>query len=728
MRWEPSWIGRLLTRTPAWELSADARTLSLSVGLGGRGGDTAPAPLELPLATLGKPEWRPGLCWGTLRIPGPDGRPGFELGGVPRRSGPGMIAELGACAERAAAGLSRARAGEAALLGVGSWANRVTGEALEQLRVSGWIDRDRVAAWQEAKPSFALGGDPEALSFALSEASDRLRKAVRLWQSDLAAYAAEVNGEILRRERERHAPLLAGIEDSPLTGEQMTAALSGEPRLLVIAAAGSGKTATLVARAAVAVARGDVRPAETLFLAFNADAAAELRERVESRFPRVGLSATGPVSNTFHALAMRIITEATGQPASLAEWVSQGDREHLGDLIRGLSSRSEAFRSDVQAWRRGESTRARPVSVSAPAPEVRPTGSELSLLRSAIVHAKNNRLDRAGIIAALERQPEALREQNIRFLRVFLPVFAAWNGALAARQQLDFEDLLLVATDLVEAGRWQSPFRMVLVDEVQDSSRARAALVRSLTRDAGVRLTAVGDDWQSINRFAGADLGVMTHFEEIFGAGQRLVLERTFRFGAELAAASSSFVGANPAQLPKRVLAVPGSGAGRSVAGGTALRAEVVGNDAGVDRAVAELLRKLDGTPYAGEGARSVLILGRYRKDRDRVRESLGARYDTLSVRFATVHAVKGQSADTVIIVGPTRGSFPSLREDDPALGLVMPGVDRFPHAEERRLFYVALTRAKTRVILVTVSGKESPFVLELADSGHLDLPGMLGS
>ncbi|MEB4616491.1 UvrD-helicase domain-containing protein, partial [Leucobacter sp. M11] len=623
-----------------------------------------------------------------------------------------------------------ARDGAGDLLRVGAWAGTVTGEALRELSAPGWVSQDRIRAWREARPGFPLSADPEALGQVLAQASDRIRLAVRLWHSDLTAYADEVNAEILRRETLRHQALLAGLEDSPLTPEQAAAALSGEPRLLVVAAAGSGKTATLVARAAVAIARGDVRPAETLLLAFNAEAASEIRDRIGDRFPRVGLSATGVTASTFHALALRIVAEATGAEARLADWVSDGDREHLADLIRGLSARSEAFRADVQAWRRGEPGRRPAAGTPEVPPEVRPTGTELSLIRSAIVHAKNNRLDRAAIIRALDRQAPEHRARGERFLRVFLPVFAAWNGALAARRELDFEDLILAATDLVAAGRWSSPFRSVLVDEVQDTSRARAALVRALTREPGVRLTAVGDDWQSVNRFAGADLGIMTHFAEVFGAGQRLFLERTFRFGAELAAASSAFITANPEQLPKRVLAVPGAGGGapRAIAdGGPALRLEVLGSEGATDRAVLELLRDLDRAPGAA-GRQTVLLLGRYRKDRDRLRETLAASFAHLSVRFATVHSVKGQAADTVVLVGLTRGGFPSDREDDPVLSLVMPAAERFPHAEERRLFYVALTRARSRVILVTVAGRESPFALELADAGFVDLPGTLGS
>jgi DNA helicase IV len=103
------------------------------------------------------------------------------------------------------------------------------------------------------------------------------------------------------------------------------------------------------------------------------------------------------------------------------------------------------------------------------------------------------------------------------FLDMFWQIHEAWQRRLADEGSVDFEDLLVQAADHLETGRADSSYELIMVDEFQDASRARARLVRSLLSKSGRHLLAVGDDWQAINRFAGADLSVMTDFSNWFG-------------------------------------------------------------------------------------------------------------------------------------------------------------------------------------------------------------------
>jgi len=126
-------------------------------------------------------------------------------------------------------------------------------------------------------------------------------------------------------------------------------------------------------------------------------------------------------------------------------------------------------------------------------------------------------------------------------------------------------------------------------------------------------------------------------------------------------------------------------------------------------------LRHLD-TAADGESDRrlQVLILGRYNAGRAKVQPVLDQQWTHLKVTYSTVHSAKGKEADYVIVIDLTAGGFPSGIEDDPLLALAMPTPERFPHAEERRLFYVALTRTRRSVLLLTLTNRESPFLLEL--------------
>ncbi|RYB91852.1 DNA helicase UvrD [Nocardioides oleivorans] len=336
-----------------------------------------------------------------------------------------------------------------------------------------------------------------------------------------------------------------------------------------------------------------------------------------------------------------------------------------------------------------------------------------TLFRTFLAHAKSNRLGAADLRARVTTGRNGTPDlRETLFLDLFDEVRQEWDRRLRDANEVDFEDMLNHATDLVEAGRWTSPYRVVLVDEFQDASHSRARLVRALVNRPGHFLFAVGDDWQSIYRFAGSDISAMTSFEDAFGAGHILRLERTFRCSQQLSTIAGDFAMKNPNQLKKQVRsdrtqAVP-------------LALALVDSDTGVTDAIAQRLSELSGLAADGPTT-SVKILGRYRYERELVPRT---RYPSLDVSFQTVHSSKGLEADHVIIPGLTRGAFPSTKEDDPLLRLALPEGDDFPHAEERRLFYVALTRARETVLLIARTGRESEFVTELLSDGVVTVLG----
>ena len=258
-----------------------------------------------------------------------------------------------------------------------------------------------------------------------------------------------------------------------------------------------------------------------------------------------------------------------------------------------------------------------------------------------------------------------------------------------------------------------------MVDEFQDASQARARLVRGLVNKPGHFLLAVGDDWQSVNRFAGADLSVMTKFEEWFGRGPQLALTTTFRCAQTICDVARNFVSKNPSQFDKPMRSVSEDPAG-SV---TVVRAD---DDANT---VASYLERLsaavgDGSIIPGSsGTVTVDVLGRYGFQRDALPSNLPPKVE---VTFRTMHGSKGLEADYVVIPGMTTGTYgiPSNITDDPVLDLAMPAPESFTHAEERRLLYVALTRARREVVLIAPPDRMSPFVVELLKDPRVTLIG----
>jgi hypothetical protein len=142
-------------------------------------------------------------------------------------------------------------------------------------------------------------------------------------------WIAGINESILESELQRRRGFFDKVETSPLTDEQARGVVSFDNRVNLIASAGSGKTSVMVARAAYAIDRGFVASNRILLLAFNKNAAVELKERVERRLTAVGLSAEGVTATTFRAFGLGLIGKATGRKPRLASWLEFGQPETL---------------------------------------------------------------------------------------------------------------------------------------------------------------------------------------------------------------------------------------------------------------------------------------------------------------------------------------------------------------------------------------------------------------
>jgi DNA helicase-4 len=139
------------------------------------------------------------------------------------------------------------------------------------------------------------------------------------------------------------------------------------------------------------------------------------------------------------------------------------------------------------------------------------------------------------------------------------------------------------------------------------------------------------------------------------------------------------------------------------------------------------LSKELDDDDQSGKTTRTTVdVLGRYRHDKELMPKEIPSNLD---VKFRTVHSAKGLEADYIIAVNAKAGvyGFPSTIADDAVLDLAMSERDTFEHAEERRLFYVALTRARRQVVILSPPGLESPFVIELNDSDDVERVGADG-
>lgn len=706
-----------------------------------------------------------------------------------------------------------------------------------------WIPHDRAAQVMALRPT------QEELERLRQLPMDGLltpeeRDALSLLARDPLSTLRAANDRIFQSEMTARADFFAGVERQPLTPEQALAVVAFDNRVRVIAAAGSGKTSVMVARAAYAVERGFVAPDRILMLAFNADAAAELQVRMSARLAALGLPGDGLRASTFHSFGRSLIGQATGRKPTIAPWVESGaDVERISQIVDELRDASPDFRYKWDLFRllysrvsgspdggnhdtydrstgttgfhtyRGETVRsegermiadwlylngvdyryeqpychdvadkdhsqyrpdffypginvwhehwalgadgAPPSSFAGyadgmrwkrsvhrhfgtpliettayeivdqgdfpaladqltryglildwnpdrPIPGAPPVAHErlARLMRTFMSHVKAGSLSRIDLAAELIDKPS---RRNRLFLELFWQIFDRWQRDLASIAAIDFDDMILQAAELLERHQSLRGYDLVLVDEFQDTSRSRARMVRALCAGSETYLLAVGDDWQAINRFAGADLSAMTDFDRLFGPTTTLRLQTTFRNTQRIADVAGRFISRNPSQLPKQVVATVRASTAEPV---------VIIRVSSRDRLRSAIELHLQEVTTRHQGS-TVHVLGRYQYERDLVppRALAGS-----LVSFRTVHSSKGLEADHVILPNLTTGvfGFPSQIDDDPVLTLALAQDDGFAHSEERRLFYVALTRARQTVTIFTVAGLESPFVAEL--------------
>ena len=323
------------------------------------------------------------------------------------------------------------------------------------------------------------------------------------------------------------------------------------------------------------------------------------------------------------------------------------------------------------------------------------------LMTTFLTQAKTADLSLEELATRAGRSGDPARAET--FLGVYRQVWERYEQMLADEEAIDFHDLINRAVQHISDGSWKSPFRYVLVDEFQDISSGRMRLLQAL---AGGETTffLVGDDWQSIYRFAGSDVSLMRDCQLYLGHVQHRNLSRSWRFGKGILGPSSAFVQRNPEQTLRNLTpaSVPED------------RGITIVYDPNPANALQRALQDIQAA--TGEGNATVLVLGRYQRSAELLpRGPFGPR---LTVTFSTVHSAKGQEADYVVVLDlrDARTGFPSKIEDDPLLDLVLPPVmeTSYPLAEERRLFYVAMTRARIGVYLATDPVYPSEFVTEL--------------
>ena len=486
-----------------------------------------------------------------------------------------------------------------------------------------------------------------------------------------------------RRSRNKSLDVLPSdfrVENHPLDREQRKSIYDPARFNLVVAGAGSGKTTTILGKILYLLQSGFASPPEILVLSFTHDSATELRERFLREYyqtfaEQILLGKSPPpniIIETFHSLALKLLRSLWSDFSVVADKTDPADN---------------------------------------PSSDSDDKTTLTSIIRE--------------FLELHELEPETVAQIASKFSseeyrKLFLTVSKKYQRELSSlleNHQATFSGLIKLAIRYLRSGQIKTQFRYIIVDEYQDLSALRQEFLHLLIESSQATLFAVGAEWQAIYGFSGIGVDCTLNFRRFWGDFSLHRISKTYRFGPTLAGLSSSFIMQDHAQIRKQIRSQKEDALEPVV--------EISGDSERLDLEV--LTHYFESLPENS----SILLLGRFQIDRFRLAHcskfnltSDGIEFHPrpdLKIRFLTVHQSKGLEADYVIILNNREAKlgFPAHVKDPPLKAELVRIVDelkldQISENEERRLFYVALTRAKKQVILLTVDGKESSFIKEL--------------
>ena len=341
-------------------------------------------------------------------------------------------------------------------------------------------------------------------------------------------------------------------------------------------------------------------------------------------------------------------------------------------------------------------------------------GAVVTLISTFVTLMKGRCTTIAEVISGMDKDDVNYHRDLDIITSIVAPYYDLYENTLQEKGMVDFTDSIIMATKCCQDG-YHPRYDYILIDEFQDISIDKYKFIQAL-RTVGpmTKLFCVGDDWQSIYRFSGSAMALFKDFPDYFGYTVECKLESTYRFFEPLIGLSSSFIEKNPQQTHKSVR--------NTMSGRTDI--EFVSYKDDIDFRQ-QLARVIDAIPIE----KSIYLLGRYGFETNTLRSAQFAIsgnddwqkviYKGRTMDYMTVHKAKGLESDYVILLNCNSGTygFPSTIADDHVLSHVLSEEDAYEYGEERRVFYVAITRSKIKTIVLYRETTPSSFISEFLPS-----------
>ena len=453
--------------------------------------------------------------------------------------------------------------------------------------------------------------------------------------------------------------------------------------LLVVAGAGSGKTLTIIGKIKYLIEIKKIKPKEILCISFT-------NETVNNLIKKVGYNVD---CYTFHKLAIEIIKsyklDYLVAPEDILEYLCN---EYFSTLIYIYDYQKYV----VDYLKDYFKTKYNYDEIKLLYPEVFEffINEVISFIRK--IKSNNHNVDNFHKYLSKTK----FSDKNKSFLIIVFHIYKLYLEELNSTYSLDFDDMITLATEYVSKWGIKRPYKYIIIDEYQDTSLIRFKLIKAIIESTNAKLMCVGDDYQSIYGFSGTTLDLFVNFNKYFEESKIMKIVNNYRNPYQLLKISTKFINKNHYQMKKYLKA-------------TKLLTYPIKiiyySNASYKYKFYLLLEYL----YK-HNMKDVLILGRCNKDILPLMDKV--EYKDMNLRYLTIHKAKGLEADNVILINMTNkiNGFPSKLEEAKITKKIFKTKEKYPYSEERRLFYVALTRSKNNVFILSDKLHESIFVSEI--------------
>ncbi|MDR0206106.1 MAG: UvrD-helicase domain-containing protein [Bacteroidales bacterium] len=306
------------------------------------------------------------------------------------------------------------------------------------------------------------------------------------------------------------------------------------------------------------------------------------------------------------------------------------------------------------------------------------------------------------------RQDQHERVRN--FYELAIPIVKKYIHYCTNKSYLDFNDMISRSISLFInqsdiTNIFKSKFEYILVDEFQDVNNLQVELIKLMLTEK-TQLFCVGDDWQSIYGFRGSNVSYIIEFENHFENTKTIKLNLNYRSVHNIVGASNEVIKHNKFKIEKDIHALKKSEHKIVVYAGNS-----------EEENIHFCLNKVRELLSDGVTQEDILFL--YRRSKMYAPYFFKFKNENIKIQNKTIHAAKGLEAKVVFIIGLTEGNggFPDIWLEDRIFQIIKKANHDLLMEEERRLFYVAITRAKDKLFLITEKGNESIFLKEIPET-----------